>query len=55
MRTWKKSSRSGSGSGSNCVEVSPDQRVTLVRDTKDREGGTLAVSGEAWARFVKSL
>ncbi|GAA3726430.1 DUF397 domain-containing protein [Plantactinospora mayteni] len=49
---WHKSSRSGSNQG-NCVEVADNLpgRV-LVRDTKDRDGGTLAFGPAAWQAFV---
>jgi hypothetical protein len=29
--------------------------MILVRDTMDRDGGTLAFSAEAWERFAASL
>ncbi|MFY1583521.1 DUF397 domain-containing protein [Micromonospora sp. WMMD734] len=49
---WRKSTRSG-GNGGSCVEVADNLpgRV-LVRDTKDREGGTLQVDRTAWTAFV---
>ncbi|WP_422774730.1 DUF397 domain-containing protein [Plantactinospora sp. WMMC1484] len=49
---WRKASRSGQ-SGGNCVEVADNLpgRV-LVRDTKDRDGGTLAFAPAAWQAFV---
>lgn len=49
---WRKSTRSGQ-SGGNCVEVADNLpgRV-LVRDTKDRDGGTLTFESAAWAAFV---
>ncbi|MGI5144908.1 DUF397 domain-containing protein [Plantactinospora sp. CA-294935] len=50
--TWRKSSRSSSNGGA-CVEVADNLpgRV-LVRDTKDRAGGTLAFGPAAWRAFV---
>lgn len=49
---WRKSTRSGSNGG-NCVEVADNLPGTvLVRDTKDRDGGTLTFRPEAWAGFV---
>ncbi|AVT30735.1 DUF397 domain-containing protein [Plantactinospora sp. BC1] len=49
---WRKSTRSG-GSGGNCVEVADNlPGVVLVRDSKDRDGGTLAFDAEAWGAFV---
>ncbi|MFC6023079.1 DUF397 domain-containing protein [Plantactinospora solaniradicis] len=49
---WRKSSRSN-GQGGDCVEVADNlaDRV-LVRDTKDRDGGTLAFGPDAWRAFV---
>jgi len=49
---WRKSTRSN-GNGGACVEVADNLpgRV-LVRDTKDRDGGTLAFEPAAWAAFV---
>jgi hypothetical protein len=50
---WRKSSYSGSNGGA-CVEVGNDV-VILVRDTTDRDGGTLAFSAETWQTFVVGL
>jgi hypothetical protein len=49
---WRKSTRSSTNGGS-CVEVADNLpgRV-LVRDTKDRDGGTLAFGPDAWRAFV---
>ncbi|MET8083483.1 DUF397 domain-containing protein [Micromonospora sp. NPDC005197] len=49
---WRKSTRSSSNGGA-CVEVADNlPGVVLVRDTKDRAGGTLAFGPVAWASFV---
>ena len=41
---WRKSTRSG-GNGGSCVEVADNlPTVVLVRDTKDRDGGTLRIA-----------
>jgi len=49
---WRTSTRSGS-SGGNCVEVADNlPGVVLVRDSKDRDGATLAFPAEAWRAFV---
>ncbi|MFI7214741.1 DUF397 domain-containing protein [Micromonospora maritima] len=49
---WRKSTRSG-GNGGSCVEVADNlPGVVLVRDTKDRDGGTLHLSADAWRSFV---
>lgn len=47
---WNKSSYS-SGEA-NCVEVGVASGTVAVRDTKDRDGGMLAVSPRAWAGFL---
>jgi hypothetical protein len=52
--TWRKSSYSGS-SGGNCVETASGAGVILVRDTTDRDGGTLAFTAEAWGQFTATL
>ena len=51
---WRKSSYSGNG-GADCVEAGHIPGAVLVRDTKDRDGGTLAFSAEAWGAFTASL
>ncbi|MEV0425903.1 DUF397 domain-containing protein [Micromonospora sp. NPDC050495] len=52
---WRVSSRSGNG-GDTCVEVAdnlPDR--VLVRDSTDRDGGTLAFAPAAWRAFVAGV
>ena len=51
---WRKSTRS-SGNGGACVEVGDQACGVLVRDTTDRDGGTLEFTAEAWQRFTGSL
>lgn len=51
---WRKSSYSANG-GQDCAKAgSPPGRI-LVRDTKNRDGGTLAFPAAAWASFTASL
>jgi hypothetical protein len=50
---WRKSSYSSNG-GATCVEVASTDSV-LVRDTTNRDGGTLTFSAGAWERFTASL
>ncbi|MFC8846044.1 MULTISPECIES: DUF397 domain-containing protein [unclassified Micromonospora] len=39
--------------GGACVEVADNlPGVVLVRDTKDRDGGTLTFAPDTWAGFV---
>lgn len=50
---WRKSTYS-TGDGGQCVEVASDGMV-MVRDTTDREGGTLAFSPAAWEQFLGTI
>jgi hypothetical protein len=50
---WRKSSYSDANGGS-CVEVASDGTI-LVRDTTNRDGGTLAFTTGAWQEFTASL
>jgi Domain of unknown function (DUF397) len=49
---WRTASYS-TGNGS-CVEVASGE-VILVRDTTDRDGGTLGFTAEAWREFIGKL
>jgi Domain of unknown function (DUF397) len=51
---WRKASYSGNGGGS-CVEVGRAPRAVLVRDTTDRDGGTLAFNVKAWRAFTVKI
>ncbi|MEV0056111.1 DUF397 domain-containing protein [Saccharopolyspora shandongensis] len=51
---WRKSSRSGSGPR-ECVELAIGEAMTYIRDTKDRDGGTLRVHQRAWAGFLDDV
>jgi hypothetical protein len=49
---WRTSTRS-SNNGGACVEVADNlSGRVLVRDTKDRDGGTLTFAPEAWRAFI---
>jgi hypothetical protein len=50
---WRKSTYSANG-GQDCVEVAGDKAV-LVRDTTNRDGGTLTFSAKAWQTFVNGI
>lgn len=54
MGAWRKSSYSDAGGGS-CVETASASGVVLVRDTTDRDGGTLEFSAVVWTTFTASL
>ncbi|MEE4543331.1 DUF397 domain-containing protein [Streptomyces sp. V4-01] len=49
--SWRKSSYSGD-SGDNCVEVAAHAASVHVRDSKDRQGPSLAFDAQEWAHFV---
>jgi hypothetical protein len=53
MDDWRKSTRSDANGGA-CVEVASDDMI-LVRDTTDRDGGTLAFPAGAWSTFTARL
>ena len=49
---WRKSTWSGNNGGS-CVEVADNlPGIVFVRDSKDRDGGTLRFRPEEWRAFV---
>ena len=54
MDAWRKSSFSDANGG-QCAEVAGTGGAVLVRDTTDRDGGTLAFTTDAWASFTASL
>lgn len=49
---WRKTSYSD-GAGNNCVEVADFPSGIGVRDSKNKTGPALIVSGPAWASFVR--
>lgn len=50
---WRKSTYTNGGE--NCVETASGSGVVLVRDTKDRTGGTLTFPAATWQSFANSL
>jgi len=50
---WRKSSYSGENG--SCVETASEAGTVMVRDTTDRDSGTLAFGAAAWQRFIKNL
>jgi hypothetical protein len=54
MEGWRKSSYSD-GNGGDCVEAASGDGMIMVRDTVNRDGGTLGFTTEAWEAFAASL
>lgn len=52
-RRWRKSSRSASAA--QCVELAVGERVAGVRDTKNRDGGTLVFGARAFSAFLTDV
>jgi len=52
--SWRTSSFSESNGG-DCVEVGPTDDAILVRDTKNRTGGTLTLTPAAWRALTSTL
>jgi hypothetical protein len=50
---WRKS-RYSNAQGGDCVEVASGSGVA-VRDTTNRDGGTLAFTAGAWANFISTV
>jgi hypothetical protein len=51
---WRTSTYSNANGG-NCVETASHGNAILVRDTQNRDGGTLAFNADAWVIFTDSL
>jgi hypothetical protein len=51
--TWRKSTYSSNGG--NCVETASTSSTVMVRDTTNRDGGTLVFDAPAWSAFLRSL
>jgi hypothetical protein len=53
---WRKSSYSGGSSGqSDCVELARLPGAVGIRDSKNPEGGTLAVSAAELGRLLSTI
>lgn len=51
---WRKSSRS-TGTNGGCVEIGHASGLVGIRDTKNRAGGTLSVSGTAFGSLILAI
>ena len=52
---WRKS-RYSTGNGGGCVEAGvAETGLVVVRDTTNRDGGTLTFSATAWRAFAAQL
>lgn len=52
---WRKSSRSGGASNTNCVEVAFAGPAVAVRDSKNPAAATLAFPSVRWSSFLHAL
>lgn len=52
---WRKSSRSGGGTGDNCVEIAAGIQGVAVRDSKNPDGPVLAWPAAPWRAFLGQL
>ena len=52
-RPWRKSSHSGGGN--DCVEVAQNRTTCLIRDSKNPDGGRLAIRAQEWAAFLGQI
>ena len=52
---WRKSSLSGSGAQSDCVELALLNDGIGIRDSKNAAGPHLTLSAEAFGRLVRTL
>ncbi|APU13266.1 MULTISPECIES: DUF397 domain-containing protein [Actinoalloteichus] len=53
LTAWRKASRSGSTS--DCVEIGYAPGLVGIRDTKNRDGGTLLVDHSAFTTFLGAV
>lgn len=53
--TWRKSTYSTEGTSAQCVEVAALSDAIGVRDSKDPEGGHLALAPERFAALVQRI
>jgi hypothetical protein len=54
MTAWRTSSYSSNG-GATCVEVASQAGRALVRDSTDRDAGTLVFGADAWRALLEQI
>ena len=54
MDAWRKSSYSDANGG-QCAEVASGGGAIAVRDSTDRDGGTLTFTADAWRLFTARM
>ena len=54
MDGWRKSTYSDANGG-QCLETTSNHGLIMVRDTTNRDGGTLTVDAQAWQQFTNAL
>lgn len=52
---WRKSTRSGSATDEACVELAALPEGVGVRDSKDPDGGRLAMTGDQFGRLLQLI
>ncbi|MFJ2741632.1 DUF397 domain-containing protein [Streptomyces sp. NPDC087440] len=52
---WFKSSYSGGGANTECVEVAGTRNGASVRDSKVVEGPRISVNDASWSHFIGAL
>jgi len=55
--TWRKSSRSASGAGANCIEVAANGQAIAIRDSTQatEDFKTLATSAADWSGLIATI
>jgi hypothetical protein len=53
MQEWRKSTYSGTDN--DCVELLIEETSTGIRDTKNRNGGSLTFSTVSWQKFLGTV
>jgi hypothetical protein len=52
---WRRSRFSQGTNNNDCVEVGLARELTVLRDSKDPDGGTLSLSPTAWDSFRSTV